>query len=129
MQTHTRSHHVGALVAALAIGFCGLFIASSSSASATGLGYWTAQGDGSVQAIGDAPFLGSMGGHHLTQLIAGMAATPTREGYWLVARDGGIFSFGDAHFYGSTGSMVLRAPMNGITTSPTGRGYRTVARD
>jgi len=55
-----------------------------------------------IFTFGDAPFLGSMGGHHLNAPVVAMAATPSGLGYWLVAADGGIFSYGDAAFDGST---------------------------
>src|SRR4051812_49617094 len=93
---------VGTLAAVLAVG-----VASTPSASASGLGYWTAQHDGTVLAVGDAHSYGSMAGVPLTQPIVAMAATPTHHGYWLVARDGRIFSVGDARFFGPDRGVPL----------------------
>src|SRR4051794_14869166 len=129
MHPRTRSHRFGAFIAVLAVGFGGLFAASAWPTSAPGLGYWTAQHDGTVQAVGTAPSFGSVAGAHLWQPVVGMAATPTRQGYWLVSRDGGIFSFGDAHYYGSTGGIHLADAIVGIASTPTGHGYWLVARD
>ncbi len=70
-----------------------------------GKGAWIAAASGAVEVLGDATYLGSMGGQHLDQPIVGMAATPTGGGYWLVAADGGIFTFGDAPFFGSGASF------------------------
>jgi uncharacterized protein YkwD len=103
---------------------------STGAAVGTGSGnYWLAATDGGVFAYGGARFLGSMGGQHLNQPIAGMAATPSGNGYWLVARDGGIFSYGDAGFYGSTGGKHLNRPIVGMAATPTGHGYWLVASD
>ncbi len=85
--------------------------------------------DGGVFSLGNAHYLGSMGGSHLNAPIVGMASTPDDAGYWLVAADGGIFSFGDAMFYGSTGSIVLNEPIVGMASTPDGAGYWMVARD
>ncbi len=70
-----------------------------------GRGAWIAAASGAVEVLGDATYLGSMGGQHLDQPIVGMAATPTGGGYWLVAADGGIFTLGNAPFYGSGASF------------------------
>jgi Lamin Tail Domain len=72
------------------------------SRTATGGGYWVADGEGGVSTFGDAGFFGSMGGQHLNGPVVGIAATPTGLGYWLVAADGGVFTFGDAGFFGSS---------------------------
>lgn len=50
--------------------------------------------------VGDAQFVGSMGGQMLNAPITGIAARPQGDGYWLVARDGGVFTFGAAAFLG-----------------------------
>ncbi|HLY84824.1 MAG TPA: C40 family peptidase [Acidimicrobiales bacterium] len=93
-----------------------------------GGGLWEVATDGGVFTR-NAPFLGSMGGHHLNQPIVGMTATPDGAGYWLVASDGGIFTFGDARFYGSTGAIRLNQPIVGMTATPDGAGYWLVASD
>ena len=92
-------------------------------------GYWVVGTDGGIYAFGNAPFLGSMGGHHLNQPIVGIAATPSGQGYWEVASDGGIFRFGDAGFFGSTGSLRLNKPIVGMAPTPSGQGYWLVASD
>ena len=113
-----------------------------------GTGRWIVSADGNVFAVGQAAFLGSMGGKPLHRPIVGMAASPVKAGiryrgplpdggprartgggYWLVASDGGIFSFGDAKFYGSTGAMTLNRPIVGMAATATGRGYWLVASD
>ena len=38
-------------------------------------GYWLVAADGGVFAFGDAPFLGSMAGHHLNAPVVGIAAS------------------------------------------------------
>jgi hypothetical protein len=91
-------------------------------------GAWEVASDGMVFGR-HAPNLGSLGGHHLSQPIVGIAATHTGGGYWLVASDGGIFTFGDARFYGSTGGVQLNQPIVGMAPALDGRGYWLVASD
>jgi hypothetical protein len=93
-----------------------------------GAGYWEAQANGTVAALGKAPNDGSVTSA-LNAPIVGLAATPDGGGYWLVAADGGVFSFGDAHFYGSTGSLRLNQPIVGLAPTPDGKGYWLVAAD
>jgi hypothetical protein len=93
-----------------------------------GSGYWEAEADGTVAALGRAPNDGSVTSA-LNAPIVGLAATPDGGGYWLVAADGGVFSFGDARFYGSTGSLRLNQPIVGIAPTPDGKGYWLVAAD
>jgi len=92
-------------------------------------GYWLAGADGGVFAYGRAPFLGSMGGTHLTAPVVGMAPTADGRGYWLAASDGGVFAFGDAPFYGSMGGTKLDKPVVGMAPTADGRGYFLVASD
>src|SRR5579862_6344200 len=92
-------------------------------------GWWEVAADGSVFALGGAPFLGSAGSLPLSHPIVGMASTPDGHGYWLVAADGGIFTFGDARFLGSTGALALRQPIVGMASTPDGRGYWLEAAD
>jgi hypothetical protein len=68
-------------------------------ADPSGDGYWLAAADGTVDAIGGAPSLGSIpssGTVGSGPTIAAMAATPSGKGYWLVSTDGKVFAFGDA---------------------------------
>jgi hypothetical protein len=95
----------------------------------TGTGYWLAQSDGGVFAIGSSRFFGAAARLQLTRPVVGIAATPSGRGYWLVASDGGVFAFGDARFVGSTGGLRLAAPVVGIAATPSGRGYWLVASD
>ncbi|MEX2659872.1 MAG: N-acetylmuramoyl-L-alanine amidase [Acidimicrobiales bacterium] len=95
----------------------------------TGEGAWIVGPDGGIFALGDARFLGSMGGTRLNKPMVGMAATPDGGGYWTVASDGGIFAFGSARFHGSTGAIKLNKPIVGMATTPSGNGYWLVATD
>ena len=74
------------------------FVAMASTAD--GHGYWLAQAGGGVHSFGNAPFLGSLPGMHVTPAapISAMAVTPDGKGYWLAGADGGVFAFGDAGF-------------------------------
>ncbi len=100
-------------------------------------GYAVIGADGSIWALGPAPFtspvlttyFGSMAGHRLNAPVVGAAFTPVHDGYWLVAADGGIFSFGSAPFLGSMGGRRLNQPIVGMTATADGRGYWEVAAD
>ena len=92
-------------------------------------GYRLTGFDGSVNAFGDAPYYGSMGGRPLSAPIVGTANTPGDGGYWLVGSDGGIFAFGDAQYDGSMGGQPLNRPIVGIAATSTGGGYWEVASD
>ena len=94
-----------------------------------GHGAYAAEANGTVVALGDAAFHGSMAGTRLAQPIVGVATDPATGGYWLVAADGGVFSFGGAGFYGSTGGIHLDQPVVGMAAAPSGRGYWLVASD
>jgi hypothetical protein len=98
-------------------------------ATPSGNGYWLAAADGSVYALGDATYYGSMGGHHLNLPITDVGAVPKGNGYFLVATDGGMFSFGAARFRGSTGGHHLNEPIVGMAVTPSGNGYYLVASD
>ena len=84
----------------------------------SGLGYWTASGDGGVYTFGRAQFYGSAADVHLAAPLVGMAVTPSGHGYWLVGADGGVFTYGDARFYGSGAGGPDTTPVVGI--APTG---------
>ncbi|MGA2838315.1 MAG: SpoIID/LytB domain-containing protein [Acidimicrobiales bacterium] len=103
--------------------------AVSMASTPDGKGYWIDGSDGSVVALGDATYLGSMSGVTLAAPVVGMAATPDGKGYWEVAADGGIFAFGDAGFYGSMGGRPLNRPIVGMAAAPDGKGYWEVASD
>jgi SpoIID/LytB domain protein len=92
-------------------------------------GFWLSAADGGIFAFGNAPFLGSMGGHPLNLPVVGMAATADHAGYFEVAADGGIFAFGDAGFAGSMGGRPLNRPMVGMAVDPATGGYWEVASD
>jgi hypothetical protein len=94
-----------------------------------GQGYWEAESNGAVAALGAAVNYGSMASTSLNSSIVGIEATPDGRGYWLVAADGGVFAFGDARFYGSTGALHLVAPIVGMASTPDGGGYWLVAAD
>ena len=94
-----------------------------------GAGYWLAQSDGRVNALGDAHGYGSPAGQRLSHPVVGLAPTPDGAGYWLVASDGGVFSYGDAAFHGSTGAERLTKPIIGMAPTPDGAGYWLVASD
>jgi len=94
-----------------------------------GLGYWEAESNGAVAALGAARDYGSMANTSLNSPVVGIEATPDGGGYWLVAADGGVFAFGDARFYGSTGALHLVAPIVGLASTPDGGGYWLVAAD
>jgi hypothetical protein len=98
----------------------------------TDQGYFLVGSDGGVFAFGNAPFLGSLPGLHVTptQPITGIVAANTDRGYFLVGRDGGVFAFGTVPFLGSLpGIGVHRDDIIGIAATPSGNGYWLVAAD
>jgi hypothetical protein len=86
-------------------------------ATPSGRGLWLVGADGGVFSLGDAGFVGSMGGETLNSPIIGLEAVPNGTGYWQLAGDGGVFAFGGAPFLGSTGGMALNRPIVGIGLS------------
>jgi hypothetical protein len=80
------------------------------------LGYHLAGSDGSVYAVGDAVYDGSMAGRPLNIPIVALVTPQAGGGYWLVGGDGGIFSFGTA-FLGSMGGRSLNAPVIGAAAA------------
>lgn len=120
------------------IGYGGAFSASVSApaspvvgvaATPDGHGAYAAEADGTVVALGDAVFHGSMAGTRLARPIVGVAVDQSTGGYWLVASDGGIFAFGGATFHGSTGGTRLDRPVVGMAATPDGGGYWLAAGD
>jgi hypothetical protein len=97
-------------------------------ATPDGRGAYLVASDGGVDALGDAVYRGSMGGHPLNRPIVGLAVDPATGGYWLVASDGGVFAV-DAPFLGSTGGLTLNRPIVGMAATADGRGYWLVASD
>ena len=90
----------------------------------TSAGYWLVAADGGVFAFGDAPFLGSLGGHPLDAPIVSIASAPGDNGYLLAGFDGGVFAFGHATFHGSLGGQpAIAYPITAIATDPSGNGY------
>ena len=84
--------------------------------------------DGGVYAFGDAAFVGSLPGLHITpnRPVVGIAASPVGTGYWLVGADGGVFAFGDATYMGSGPSLDGLYPGDravGIQPTSYGAGY------
>jgi hypothetical protein len=92
-------------------------------ATPDGLGYWLADADGAVYALGAAHQLGWLPGRDSGRRVAAIAAMPSGRGYWLLTTDGGVFNFGDASWYGSLASRHLSHKVVGIATTPDGRGY------
>ena len=107
------------------------FVAMASTAD--GHGYWLAQAGGGVHSFGNAPFLGSLPGMHVTPAapISAMAVTPDVKGYWLAGADGGVFAFGDAGFYGSLPGMGITpyGPIVAMASTPDGKGYWLLGAD
>ncbi len=89
-------------------------------------GYWTAGGDGSVRAFGDAPVLGN------ASVAAGASAVgivaAAGGGYWVASSDGGVSAVG-APSFGSLAGVPLAAPVVGIAATPDGGGYWLVGSD
>jgi hypothetical protein len=79
-----------------------------------GGGYWLAAADGGVFNFGDAPFLGSAGGLHLSTPVVSIAPTRSGDGFWLGTADGSLYTFGDAG-YGPVEAMGSRSPLVGLT--------------
>ena len=95
-------------------------------ATPDGQGYWLADADGKITAVGSAQALGSASGVHN---VVAIAATPSGGGYWLATATGAILHFGDAAGYGSMAGVALTKPVVGLAATPSGRGYWMVAAD
>jgi hypothetical protein len=96
---------------------------------ASSKGYWLLGVDGSVYALGGAPFYGSLPGLGIHTLTASIASSASGHGYLVLGRDGGVFAFGDAGFHGSMGGARLNAPIIGMAATPSGNGYWLLGRD
>ncbi len=98
-----------------------------------GKGLWLTDNLGDIYAVGDALYLGGMGGIHLNAPVVGIAAAATGQGYVLVASDGGTFNFGVGFFGSVPGSLApgqhLVAPIVGIAVTHSGNGYWMVGSD
>ena len=98
-----------------------------------GKGLWLTDNLGDVYAVGDALYLGGMGGIHLNAPVVGIAAAANGQGYVLAASDGGTFNFGVGFFGSVPGSLApgqhLVAPIVGIAVTHSGNGYWMVGAD
>ncbi len=98
-----------------------------------GKGLWLTDNLGDVYAVGDALYLGGMGGIHLNAPVVGIAAAASGQGYVLAASDGGTFNFGVGFFGSVPGSLKpgqhLVAPIVGIAVTHSGNGYWMVGAD
>jgi hypothetical protein len=100
-----------------------------------GGGLWLVAKDGRVYALGDATFMGDMGGIKLGAPVVGIS-TDGSNGYDLVGADGGVLRFGTSgngnggpRFFGSLGATHLNKPIVGIADTISGNGYYLVASD
>ena len=93
-----------------------------------GLGFWTVQAGGNIQAYSDAVIMGDPALLGLNSPIVAIAPARNDYGYYLLGSDGGVFNYGGA-FYGSTGGMRLNQPVVGMALTSDGRGYWLVAHD
>ncbi len=99
----------------------------------TGQGAWLVDQFGDVYAVGDALYVGGLGGVAINAPIVGIAAAASGQGYVLVGTDGGVYAYGMG-FYGSVpGSLLpgqhLVAPIVGIAVTHSGKGYWEVGAD
>jgi len=95
----------------------------------TSLTAWTADVNGIVAPIGNAPAGGDLHAIKLQMPVIAIAGRPGTTGYWMASLDGGVFAFGGAPFLGSLGARPLNQPVVNIAPTPTGRGYWLVASD
>jgi hypothetical protein len=91
-------------------------------------GYWVAASDGGIFAFGDAPYLGSMGGHRQQAPITAVGADPGGNGYWLGLQSGQIVAYGPVD-HGSPAELSgpRTVPLTGIAA--TTNGYRVLYGD
>ena len=109
----------------------------ASLSTADHLGYWLVASDGGVFAFGDARYDGSLpalgiapfgspnGTHRLNAPIVGIVPSTGGDGYLMVASDGGVFAFGDASFAGSCDTIPegCDGPIVAVVPDATGAGY------
>jgi hypothetical protein len=93
-------------------------------------GYWVLGYDGSLYALGGAPFHGSAAGKlALGEHAVGIQASPTGNGYYILTSLGRIFTFGDARSRGSMVGVPLNAPIVAMAPTPGNKGYWLLGRD
>jgi Cu/Zn superoxide dismutase len=78
---------------------------------------------GTVEAYGEAAFLGNPATLNQAADPIAIAATPSGAGYIVAAEDGGVFAYGDAKFLGSMGGKPLADSIVDAAMTPTGKGY------
>jgi Fibronectin type III domain len=88
-----------------------------------GTGYWLANAQGAVSALGAAVNYGSASNLRPGAAIVQIVATPDGLGYWEVASDGEVLAFGDAHNFGSAGGVAVDVPVVGLAPTHDGQGY------
>jgi hypothetical protein len=100
-------------------------------ATVDGKGYWLAQADGTVTALGDAHSYGSLTSSQTSaSKIVGIGRTYDGHGYWLLAANGHVFTLGDAHSYGSAAdNAATQGPVIGMAVTPDGHGYWILTAD
>ncbi len=96
-----------------------------------GSGYWMVGSDGSLFALGGAPFEGSLPslGVHVDDIVA-VVPTADSKGYWMIGSDGGVFAFGDAGFVGSLPGLDVHVhDVVGAVPTHDGQGYWMIGSD
>lgn len=92
-------------------------------ADPNGKGIWKVFRDGTVEALGGAPFYGDVSGTNHSGIVDAVA-DPAGRGYWLISDRGGVYTFGDGlPFYGSAASLHIVGDIENAVPHPSGRGY------